>query len=160
MEITKEDIILLSMLYNREHRVTEEDVKKANELKRVIESTRMNRPRPGDIVIAIGPAKTYENGHIDREVNEYSAMCVRPSIPFVSSFINKDGKEQISLSTSGGYWFSVNNNNLKEAERHFKYEGKRKKKFKAWGHCGACGDGAFTFEAEVNVWGIFLTTIY
>lgn len=30
--------------------------------------------------------------------------------------------------------------------------GQREKLFKDWGHCGACGNGAFNFVVTVNVW--------
>lgn len=159
--VTKEDIISHSQIYHHYHKVTDSDVEKANELIAVIEETRCDVPKCGDIVIARGPKKTYNNGHIQLDdLSDYSAMCVQPYLPFVSWRRTKDNEKQILCSTSGGYWFSLPTDSAKNAIKFMEYEGQRVKSFKAWGHCGPCGDGAFTFEAPVNVWKVYLKTIY
>lgn len=150
MEHSKHDIIALSYSYHHNHGVKDSDVEKANFLSKLIEDTRAECPMKGDIVICKGPNKVYSKGHLDRsDIYDYSSICVQPYVPFV--FANDDG---ISLSTSGGYWFSV------PEGMKLKYIGKDKKTFKAWGHCGACADGAFRFQAIVNIWEIFLENIY
>lgn len=159
MEITKEIIQKYSQLYNHNHGVLPQDVKKANHLKNLIEKTRnRNYPKAGDIVIVCGLKKEYPNGHIEKdEINEYSAMCVEPYKPFV---FESDCKEKPIFSTSGGYWCCIPEDDLNDARKMFEYIGTKEKLFITWGHCGACGNGAFTFPATVNVWKVFLESIY
>lgn len=106
----------------------------------------------GDIVICKGPGKVYDEGHLNLDNPEYySAICVRPYIPFV--FITGD-KSGVHFSTSGGYWFSAPKKEL------LSYVGVREKTFQAWGSSGACAGGSFTFTARVNAWEIYLDSIY
>jgi hypothetical protein len=126
----------------------------ANLLSRMLEDTRCDHcPTQGDIFICRGPGGViYRNGHLEQwKTSGYSPICVRPSAPF--TFWTDSGP---SFSTSGGYWFSI----PEEMESAIKYVGKQVKQFKTWGTCGACHNGAFYFQAEVNVWEIFLETIY
>ncbi len=146
--ITKQEIITLSKTYNHIHKVLDYDFQKANRLQKALEN-RNQVPTPGDIIICKGPTITYKNGHLNTEPENYSSICVQPYIPFISC--NKDG--EISFSTSGGYWLSTETEMLV-------YKGKQEKIFKSWGHCGGCGDGAFNFPATVNVWELFLESIY
>ena len=148
--ISKQDIIDLSFRYNITHRVTESDVREANELQKMVES-RDEVPTPGDVIICKGPSKVYNSGHLEREPKEYSSVCTQPYVPFV--FKNID-ETDVYFSTSGGYWFSVPD------EKILIYRGKREKIFKTWGHCGPCANGAFHFPAVVNVWEVFLESIY
>lgn len=163
MKLTKQDIIKHSRGYHHTHEVTDSDVEKANIGVQWIERTRSKEhPVIGDIFICKGPNDViYNNGHLDNSgVTEYSAICVKPYVPFLSlplyRWTDLDKNRLPSFSTSGGYWFSIPEDKIDQ----IKYVGTRKKLFNAWGHCGACGNGAFTFEAEVNVWEIYLESIY
>lgn len=149
--IDKDAIIKYSRMYHHEHGVNDYDVEKANMLKEAIEKSRIrNIPRSGDIVICKGPNVVYPNGHLElNNPADYSAICVQPSLPF--TFLCD---EELSFSTSGGYWFSVPDISFMQ------YVGTREKLFKSWGHRGACGNGAFSFPAIVNVWEVFLESIY
>lgn len=109
-------------------------------------------PLAGDIVICKGPEKVYEEGHLNfNNPEDYSAICAQPYVPFV--FANDD-KLSVHFSTSGGFWFSAPKKEM------LTYVGVKEKLFQAWGASGACADGAFTFTAKVNVWEIFLDSIY
>lgn len=158
-DLTKEDLERLSFSYNHKHGISDSDVEKANRLRLLILNSRdSERSVAGDIMICKGPGVEYKSGHIQSgNINDYSPICVEPYIPFVNSSIHlKGANEELSFSTSGGYWFSI----PEEKWDRIKYVGKRKKLFKAWGHCGPCADGAFCFEAEVNVWEYFSKSIY
>lgn len=162
-DLTKSDLEKHSYSYRHNHGVMESDVKKANHLAVLIRNTRSSEhPVSGDIMICKGPAKTYKGGHIQSgNMEDYSSICTQPYVPFVCSslysiFRNENEPEEIHFSASGGYWFSI----PKQDQNKVRYIGKRKKIFKAWGHCGPCGDGAFYFEAEVNVWEYFSEEIY
>lgn len=150
--ITHDDIIKISRGYHREHGVKESDVMLANVLREALEGSRRDTPVVGDIIICRGDNDVvYEKGHLDRgDLTAHSAICVRPSNPFV--FFRKG--EAPALDTSGGYWFSADENTKPV------YKGQAEKTFKAWGHCGACGDGAFSFTATVNVWEIYSKSVY
>ena len=153
-ETLKKRIKELSGSYDHEHRVSDKDVLKAKGLIRLIEATRdKETPVIGDAVICKGKGKhekaVYNFGHLDRRPEEYTSVCTQPYVPFA---FGNNGK--LSLSTSGGYWLGRLNKD------DFKYIGTRVKKFVTWGMCGACGNGAFTFEAKVNVWELYSDQIY
>lgn len=151
MPITTNDIVKLSGGYHSEHGVTDYDVQLANMLRASLESSRADYPKDGDIMICKGENVVYEAGHVERgNLTDHSAICVRPSIPFV--FYREDGDPR--FSTSGGYWFSADKN-TKPA-----FKGQAEKTFKTWGHCGARGNGAFNFTATVNVWEIYSDSVY
>lgn len=138
------------------HKLTDEDVTKANQLHdKIIASRNPNKPMLGDIMICQGPEIEYFSGHIAHsDLTSAAAICVRPYVPFiVNPHVSKHG---FSLDTSGGYWFSIPENKLSKV----RYIGKRNKLFKAWGHCGPCADGAFTFPCAVNVWSYYSDDIY
>ncbi|MEM4992215.1 DUF4121 family protein [Priestia sp. SB1] len=129
--------------YDREHRLTVSDLEKANNWVEFIEDTRSDdTPQVGDIVEFTNKyGDWYEDTHIDGiEENELEIM-ERPSVLWVSK--SKDG----TLCTPGT---SGSGSNYIPSE--LKLIGKRKKVFKDWGHCGPTGNGAFFFEAVVNVW--------
>jgi hypothetical protein len=153
--MTRNNIIMLSRLYHAEHGVTEADVAKANKLIQGIESTRdPSRPVAGDRMICCGPQKTYENGHIaSSDLTRHSSVCVQPYVPIIGDHIFDDCSY---MSTSGGYWFSLCPDELGSITRL----GPAEKMFSAWGHNGSCGNGTFTFTAEVNVWRFYRSDIY
>jgi len=125
--------------YDMEHTVTYEDVDKANRYIELIESTRENFPKVGDIVeLTTKHGDYYRNAHIEESDVELN-ICEQPYVPFI-----KPDKSGISCNTSGGSWLNIPVN--------LKLIGKRYKTFCDWGHCGACGNGAIDFKAEVNVW--------
>jgi hypothetical protein len=155
--ISIEAIKILSPSYDAQHGITQHDADKASELHAIIEATRNpDKPMSGDIMICIGPHREYFSGHIaEDDLSALSAVCVQPYVPFVFKRLPAE-IPQVSFDTSGGYWFSI----PKPLHAKVKYIGQRDKLFKAWGHCGACADGAFTFSAEVNVWIYGSDTIY
>jgi len=149
--ITQSDIEKLSDGYNRKHGVNYSDVNLANILRVSLESSRANHPKPGDIIIYKGKDVVYEKGHLELgDLTAHSAICVRPSLPFVFYRENADP----DFSTSGGYWFSADTTTKPVSK------GKAEKTFKTWGHKGACGNGAFNFTATVNVWEIYSDSVY
>ena len=139
--------------YTRQHGITQGDIDKANKLTKLIEARSDKLPQVGDIVICTSPGGKvfYGAGHLENTIEDWrsnwykepkGSICVQPYVPFISA----NNADKISANTSGGYWFGYyDNSELKPA-------GKRTKLFLAWGHCGACANGAFSFEAIVNVW--------
>jgi hypothetical protein len=146
-----------SFRYDAQHGITQADADKASELHDIIIATRSaDKPMSGDIMICSGPEKEYPNGHIATDdLSAFSAICVQPYVPFTHK-MRLTKTPQVSFDTSGGYWFSIS----KPCQAKVKYIGQRDKLFKAWGHCGACANGAFTFSAKVNVWLYESLTIY
>ena len=130
-------------LYDMEHTVTQSDADKANRYVALIESSRNdNRPMPGDVVrFTDKHGDYYENAHIEKvdDADKEVYICERPYVPFI-----RPSKTGISCNTSGGAWANI--------PMQLKRIGKQQKTFCDWGHCGACGNGAIHFRAEVNVW--------
>ena len=159
-KITLERLIEFNQSYHQQHGVTESDLEKCLEIVKVFDDARDSQKSAlaGDVVILKGTKKTYENGHIEG-VNVWGmnakrnpdrlSICVKAYVPFVQ--ITEYG---YCLDTSGGYWLG--------AEPHeFKDTGEtREKLFKAWGHCGMTGNGAFHFPYEVKVWELESLDIY
>jgi hypothetical protein len=141
MTITMETLIGVNARYHHQHRVTESDVQKANEIVRVIEQTRNNAiPQPGDIVqYTTKHGNYYAKAHIEGTTDGRLSICENPSTPFVTVY---DGI--VRTNTSGGAWASIPAN--------LEHVGVANKAFVHWGHCGPCGNGAFTVIATVNVW--------
>jgi hypothetical protein len=142
MIVTMETLIGVNASYHQEHRVTESDVQKANEVARVIEKTRNNVvPQPGDIVqYTTKHGDYYARAHIEGGNGDGKlSICEQPSTPFV----NVDGGI-VRTNTSGGAWASI--------PATLEHVGVANKAFVHWGHCGRCGNGAFTVIAQVNVW--------
>ena len=157
-EITLERLIEFNQSYHQQHGVTESDLEKCLEIVKVFNDARDSQKSAlaGDVVILKGTNKTYDNGHIEGvnvwgkiERRNRLSICVKAYIPFVK--ITDYG---YLLDTSGGYWLG--------AEPHeFKDTGEtREKLFKAWGHCGMTGNGAFYFPYEVKVWELESLDIY
>ena len=142
---TKESLTKINGGYNCDHCVNESDVTKANTYVDLIESSRTkDTPRSGDILqLTTKHGDYYKFAHIEKVDNDgLLNVCEQAYTPFIGVNDNKDG---IYCSTSGGAWCAVP---LKDV----KYIGKEKKTFCDWGSCGACGNGAIDFEAEVSVW--------
>lgn len=129
--------------YDSEHRITATDLEKANKWVKLIENTRNDdAPQVGDIVEFTSKyGDWYENAHIDDiDENELEIM-ERPSVLWVS--VSEDGIFYTPGTSGSGSNYIPSK---------LKLIGKRKKVFKDWGHCGPTGNGAFFFEAVVNVW--------
>jgi hypothetical protein len=140
---TIETLKAINGSYDYEHRIIQSDVDKANMYVDIIQKSRTaHQIQVGDIVeLTTKHGSYYKNAHIEKydvEDDEWS-VCEQPTTPFISDY-----KNNIRCSTSGGAWCSVPNN--------LKIIGKRLKVFKDWGQCGACANGAVSFETEVNVW--------
>lgn len=149
--------------FNRKYGIMPSDLERCNTLIEFLEGTRSNtKPIPGDRIQCVGPKKSYMEGHFDHELEKEwgGQICVRPSVPFISAFMYRPIQDAIDkdvlphFSTSGGYWIGC-----KEVEM-YEYIGKCMKIFCVWGNSGACAGGAVHFEAEVNVWRIFMESIY
>ena len=152
---TMQSLLSKNAQYDRKWGMDESDLVKANDLIRVIESTRTkDHPVPGDIIICQGPNKEYK-GHLDKDyTTEYSSICTRAYVPFTGKYI-RNRKEIVKFSTSGGYWMAET-----ELEMYkFEKEGEDKL-FCAWGSNGPCANGAVHFTAKVNVWRLFREDIY
>jgi len=145
-----------SSSYANQHGIKQSDADLASELHDIIRATRTpDKPMAGDIMICIGTEKEYHDGHIDHDdLAKYASICTKPYVPFVFKMNTK--KPQVSFNASGGYWFRI----PKPEQAKIRYIGKRTKLFKAWGHCGICKNGAFTFPCKVNVWSYELATLY
>ena len=154
-KVTADQLIALSYYYHKEHRVMHRDVERAERLRLLIEESRdLKKPVCGDTIIAVGPKKTYGRGFLQNsDPAGYSAICVRPSHPFV--WAGDEGEPPV-FEASGGYWFGLD----AEEGDTIEYAGLSDRKFKAWGHCGPCADGAFTFIATVNAWRVTSDQIY
>ena len=156
---TKESLhTTLNQLYVHEHGgITESDVDYANIYTTLIKRTRRTwEPVAGDNIIIDG--KMY---HIDK-VEGYTqldtvkpprrvidlSLCEIPGayVPFIRAKIG-DSTATISLSTSGGAWSSK-----QVTPSQIKLQWETEKRFKFFGSCGACGNGAVEFPAIVNVW--------
>ncbi|MEJ1517585.1 DUF4121 family protein [Bacillus cereus] len=135
--------IMSNATYDYNHQIKQFDVDKANKLVKAIESSRNDKsPQIGDIVEFTNKHGDYcANAHVEELKEDGLYICERPSSSFVS--VN-ESNNSIYTSTGGGSWTDIPMN--------LTYVGKREKAFVAWGHGGACGNGAITFIAEVNVW--------
>lgn len=139
---TIESLKEINQSYDYNHRVYESDVEKANKLVALIEGSREKESvQVGDIIeFTGGTGDYYGNSHVESVYDDGELhICHQGYAPFT----NANSKGGISTSTSGGPWATI--------PGEVKYIGKRNKMFKAWGHRGATANGAFYFEAEVNV---------
>jgi len=141
---TIETLKKINPQYNLLHGVTQSDVDKANRYLAAIERSKVtDRIQVGDIVeLTTSHGDYYQNAHIETysEETDRWSVCKRPYTPFV--YFNH--YEKLCCETSGGAWCGVPNS--------LKHIGKQKKAFTDFGHNGACAQGAFCIEAEVNVW--------
>ncbi len=139
-----ENFYKINGLYHIEHGITKNDIKMAENYIDYIEKTRSDKiPKVGDIVKYTTEYGDYYGRALisaNSGANEIR-ICEQPYVPFICNTNNND----MSLSVSGGAFTHTNKNNLK-------YLGKEKRQFCDWGSCGACGNGAVKFEAEVSVW--------
>ncbi|GAB6427611.1 DUF4121 family protein [Bacillus luti] len=140
---TIESLKEINASYDKEHRVTDSDVIKANQWVKFIEDTRdSDTPKQGDIVIFTDSyGYYYSNTNIENIEDDEINILALPQTPFVGK--NRQGNElTASGSGSSGYTIPV----------ELKYVGKKEKEFQDWGHCGATRNGTIRFNAEVNVW--------
>ncbi|MEF9983732.1 MAG: DUF4121 family protein [Oscillospiraceae bacterium] len=135
----------INQQYDHNHGLTQSDVNMANTYVDVIQRSRTdNQIQVGDIVeLTTKHGDYYKKAHIESYNAETSSwsVCQEAYTPFV---IFNSGKTNIICNTSGGAWSGVPNK--------LTLIGKRLKLFCDWGNCGACGNGAVNFQAEVNVW--------
>ena len=153
---TMNSLLVQNSEFNRKYGLLSQDLEMVNEMIVVIQSTRSSRePKLGDRIICTGPNKVYKEGHLELPYTEkFSSICTRPYIPFTSIHRNDDGTIDPWFNSSGGYWLNCTDRSK------YKYIGTCTKTFQAFGHCGPCGGGAVHFQAEVNVWELFLESIY
>ena len=152
---TKDRLIALNTSYHFEHRVTDSDVEKINQLVTLIEAARQSEPTyplDGDRIICVSPDKgiVSRNGHIQRRQSfgYWMTICTDPYTPFIDESLESDA--------SGGYWIIV-----QEKDRaSFTFVGRELKTFCAWGHMGMTGNGAIDFQAEVYVWELTHPSFY
>ena len=139
-----ETLIKINPVYHSEHRVTEADVSRANWLRSVIENSRSDfLVQVGDIIeLTTNYGVFFGGAHVrgyDADKNEWSVR-EQPYVPFV----DVNDNNEICCSAGGSGSCTV--------PRDLKLIGKKLKMFNDWGHNGPCGNGAFHFEAMVNVW--------
>lgn len=142
MQYDLDGLISANLSYHHEHRVTESDVQKANALVQAIEASRNSTaPQPGDIIqYTTKHGDFYARAHIEGLTDDGKlSICEQPYIPFV---LVDNGR--VRTNTSGGAWAAV--------PAQLEFVGPSRKSFKAWGHCGPCGNGTFQVLAQVNVW--------
>ena len=139
-----ETLKTLNVLYDREHRLTQEDVDMANRYVELIERTRLEiTPQVGDRLIYLSRyGDYYGNALIDSmdEKKNLLSICEQPYVPFVWQ-----SADNIRLSVSGGAFHHVKTDDLK-------FNGWTEGAFKDWGHCRSCANGAVTFTARVPQW--------
>ena len=135
-----ETLKTLNVLYDREHRLTQEDVDMANRYVELIERTRLEiTPQVGDRLIYLSRyGDYYGNALIDSmdEKKNLLSICEQPYVPFVWQ-----SADNIRLSVSGGAFHHVKTDDLK-------FNGWTEGAFKDWGHCRSCANGAVTFTAR------------
>lgn len=140
---SRETLLPINTLYDHEHHLTQEDVDMANKLVRHIEHTRNPRiPQVGDQVrYTTRYGDFYDNALIEAVREDgMRSICLCPYVPFV--WTTSDG---IGCAVSGGPFTAVMPQALKPS-------GAVQGDFCDWGHCGACGNGAVRFCAEVPLW--------
>lgn len=140
---SRETLLPMNTLYDHEHGLTQEDVDMANKLVRHIERTRNPRvPQVGDRVRYTTRHGDFHGNALIGAVREDGtfSICLCPYVPFV--WRTADG---IGCAVSGGPFTVVTPHALQPA-------GTVQGDFCDWGHCGACGNGAVQFSAEVPLW--------
>jgi hypothetical protein len=131
--------------------LSEEDFKKMEYVRKVIEAARTDEPAPlpGDTVEGAyyGGKCPFRKGMLDTPHPWYGPggvdLCAGPYSPFVS--LTEQCPEGYAFSMSGGPFFKIATDDLE-------YLGKDRRVFTVWGHNGPCADGSIVFEAEVNRW--------
>lgn len=144
---TIETLKRINESYHAEHYINDSDVIYANIYKMLVQVSRSNHaPKAGDILIVNGKRQ-----HIDAVENEYLkqgkiTVCESAYTPFIRAKVS-DSRTIISLTTSGGAWYTTDATLLEKTGEANKY-------FCFFGHGGARGNGAVDFSAKVNVWEI------
>ena len=140
---TIESLKEINARFTCDHNIWESDVTMANDYVAFIEGNRsIKTPQVGDIVRYTNEyGEYYGYAHIETVEDNEVYVCERPYVPFIW----KKNNGTLGCQTSGGAWSHIPLGELK-------YLGKELKTFCDWGHCGACGNGAVEFEAEVSVW--------
>ena len=138
-----ETLLPLNELYHHDHRLTQKDVDMANKLVRHIERTRNPHvQKVGDRVrYTTRYGDFYGNALLEavRKDGTFS-ICLCPYVPFV-------------WATAGGIGCAVSGGPSTVVTPHALYPaGTVQGDFCDWGHCGACGNGAVRFCAEVPLW--------
>lgn len=148
---TIESLKEINKTYDREHRVTQQDVDKVNGYVDLLQSTRTaDKPQPGDLLRLtdkIGVYYHYARIASRKQINITGRseidVCHWPEAPWLNCPDPEISK--YTLSICGSSYDSVPDGELT-------YIGTDKAYFKDWGHNGACRDGAVLFSATVNVW--------
>ena len=143
---TIESLKPLNAVYDSEHELKQSDVDTVNDFVRLIESTRKEKPCPGDIVDYTNEYGEYnQNTNIQAFDDEKGLLTIRicPHVPIMS----RDGdKQEIGFyHTGGGPLACVDYASLS-------YIGKREKLFAMFGGCLLPVHRAIYFKASVNVW--------
>lgn len=140
---SRETLLPINTLYDHIHHLTQTDVDAANTLVCHIERTR------NPLILQVGDRVRYTTRHGDFYGNALIeavskdgtlSICLCPYIPFV--WATADG---VGCSVSGGPFITMTPQALKPS-------GTMQGDFCDWGHCGACGNGAVRFCAEVSLW--------
>lgn len=140
---SRETLLPINTLYDHIHHLTQTDVDAANALVRHIERTRNPLvPQVGDRVRYTTRHGDFHGNALIEAVREDGmlSICLCPYVPFV--WATADG---IGCSVSGGPFTFV-------TPRALHPGGIVPGDFCDWGHCGACGNGAVRFSAEVPLW--------
>jgi hypothetical protein len=143
---TLENLKPLNASFDGEHKLDQNDVEMVNDFVKLIESTRKEKPYPGDIIEFTDEYGDYSpNTYIRAVDDETGQLSIRicPHIPFI--YREDNGQEVGFHNTGGGLLTSVDATDLT-------YIGKREKLFAAFGHCLLPVHSAIYFNAMVNVW--------
>lgn len=149
MTTLKEEFTQINDEFIYHHGMDGTDLQKYVKIQEEFKNTRQNKPTAGDIleIWSNNGYCFYKNAHIENASFYDSKLtyCEQPYIPFYF------GGE--SFSTSGGSWGELD---VTKCE----YIGTREKLVKTWGHCGACGHGAFNVKVVANVYKIVINRKY
>ena len=140
---SRETLLPINTLYEHIHHLTQADVDAANVLVRHIERTRNPQvPQAGDRVCYTTRHGDFHGNALIEAVRDDGTLsiCLCPYVPFV--WATAGG---IGCAVSGGPFTVVAPKALQPVES---VQGD----FCDWGHCGACGNGAVRFCAEVPLW--------
>ena len=149
MDFTFENFKKMNTSYDAEHGITEGDYKKAVQMKALIEAAITDgamRSRCDVVEYTDSLGFYYPNARIDElsywNDAEKITVCEHSALPWASLW--EDNTVDFG-SMSGGAFVGVD-------KKAFEYVGTTEVYFKAWGHCGATGNGAFVFPVIVNKW--------
>ena len=140
---SRETLLPMNTLYDHEHHLTQEDVDMANKLVRHIERIRNPLvPQVGDRVRYTTRYGDFYGNALIEAVREGGTLsiCLCPYVPFVWRIAGG-----IGCAVSGGPFTAV-------TSRVLQPRGSVQGDFCDWGHCGACGNGAVRFCADVPLW--------